>query len=221
MTFDNDTIAWSTGRGLGIYGDDDVVTNSHLVDNGMNGLSANRITGLDFEHNEIAYSNYEHWDITPTPYAQIAGAKLTGAAYTDDTRDNDFHDNYSNGLWFDELSHGQTIVANDIVRNRATGSPSRCRVSRPSSGTSSPTTVATVSRSPAPTTSPCGTTPASTTAGRRSACTRTHVTPPVSSPSDTSNVSIVDNVFEAGPNSQKYVFFNLDTRTRNTRRSRR
>ena len=210
VTFDNDTIAWSAGRGLGIYGDDDVVTNSRLVDNGMNGLSANRISGLDFEHNEIAYSNYEHWDITPTPYAQIAGAKLTGAAYTM-IRDNDFHDNYSNGLWFDQLSHGQTIVANDIVRNAGHG----LTVEVSGQSTIVGNVIADNGRDGLKISGANDVAVWNNTSVDNGWAQigvyedPRHTTGLVTS--DTSNVSIVDNVFEAGPNSQKYVFFNVDT----------
>jgi hypothetical protein len=210
VTFDNDTIAWSAGRGLGIYGDDNVVTNSRLVDDGMNGLSANRITGLDFEHNEIAYSNYEHWDITPTPYAQIAGAKLTGAAYTM-MRDNDFHDNYSNGLWFDQLSRGQTIVGNTIVRNAGHGLT--VEVSGQSAIVGN--LIADNGRdglkiSGANDVEVWNNTSVDNGWAQIGVYEDPRHTQGVVT-SDTSNVSILDNVFEAGPHSQKYVFFNVDT----------
>ncbi|HEY1737272.1 MAG TPA: right-handed parallel beta-helix repeat-containing protein, partial [Acidimicrobiia bacterium] len=120
VTLDSDTFAWSSSRFLGVYGASDTVTNSTFVDNGMNGVTGNKINDFDFEHNEIAYSNYEHWDITPSPYAQIAGIKLTGV---NDTmlRDNDIHDNASNGLWFDVLSTNQTIVGNKVLNNAGHG----------------------------------------------------------------------------------------------------
>ena len=120
VTLDSDTFAWSSSRSLGIYGANTVVTNSKFLDNGMNGVTGNKVGGLDFENNEVAYSNYEHWDITPSPYAQIGGVKLTGVVNTV-MRGNDFHDNFSNGLWFDCQSHGQTIVNNTIENNAGHG----------------------------------------------------------------------------------------------------
>jgi parallel beta-helix repeat protein len=120
VTFDSDTFAWAASRWLGIYGNNDVVTNSKFVDNGMNGLLVNKTTGFDFENNEVSYSNWEHWSITPSPFASIAGLKCTGCANTVIRKDN-FHNNLSNGLWFDTLSYNQTIVYNTVDNNNANG----------------------------------------------------------------------------------------------------
>ncbi len=210
VTFDADTFAWSAGRGLGIYGDNDVVTNSKFLDNGMNGLHANRVTGLDFERNEVAYSNFEHWDITPSPFAQIAGAKLTGVAYTM-MRNNDFHDNDSNGLWFDQLSHGQTIIGNTIVRNAGHGLTVEVSGQSMIAGNvvadngrdglkiSGANDVAVWNN---------------TSVGNGWAQIGVYEDPRHTTgivTSDTSNVSILNNVFAAGPDAQKPLFFVIDT----------
>ncbi len=120
VVFDHDTFAWSSTRGLGIYASNNVVKNSQFVDNGMNGVSSNAVDGLDFERNEVAFSNYEHWSILPTPSAQIAAVKVTGVTNAV-LRGNHVHDNYSNGLWIDELSSNQTIVNNEVRRNAGHG----------------------------------------------------------------------------------------------------
>ena len=120
VVFDHDTFAWSSTRALGIYGANNDVTNSRFVDNGMNGVSSNAIDRLDFERNEVAFSNYEHWSILPTPSAQLAGVRITGVTNAV-FRANDFHDNVSNGLWIAELSSHQTIVNNKVRHNAGHG----------------------------------------------------------------------------------------------------
>ncbi|HEY1738875.1 MAG TPA: right-handed parallel beta-helix repeat-containing protein [Acidimicrobiia bacterium] len=120
VTFDGDTFAWSATRALGIYGKNDVVTNSKFLNNGMNGLLVNAVSGFDIENSEIAYSNWEHFSIASTPFAQIAGLKCTSCSYTMIRRDN-FHDNLSNALWFDKLSYNQTVVYNQVIHNEGHG----------------------------------------------------------------------------------------------------
>ncbi len=120
VTFDHDTFAWSSSRALGIFGANNVVTNSHFVDNGMNAVNAHKVNNLDFERNEVAFSNIEHWSITPSPLEQIGGAKITHTTNTV-MRGNVFHDNFANALWFDQVAAYQTVVDNTIVRNAGHG----------------------------------------------------------------------------------------------------
>ena len=120
VTFDSDTFAFSTQRALGVYGTNAVVINSMIIDSGASNVNAHNANGFDFEHNEVAYSNMKHTSIAPTKSAQIGGVKVTN---TDNTviRGNDFHDNDSNGLWFDQQSAEQVIISNRIIRNAGHG----------------------------------------------------------------------------------------------------
>jgi hypothetical protein len=120
VTFDNDTFAWSSGRAIGMSGAHNTVTRSEIVDNGTSGINAYLTNGLDIEQNEVAFSNYEHWIITPSPYAVLAGIKSTNSTGTI-ARANVFHDNDSNALWFDQQSANQTVVTNTFVHNSGHG----------------------------------------------------------------------------------------------------
>jgi parallel beta-helix repeat protein len=119
-TFDNDTFAWSSARALRIAGANDVVTNSSIIDNGMTGVDTYRATSVDFERNEVAYSNFEHWSIAPSTFAALAGVKAiatSGSVF----RHNNFHDNDSNALWFDQQSSTQVVIRNTISHNSGHG----------------------------------------------------------------------------------------------------
>jgi parallel beta-helix repeat protein len=120
VTFDSDTFAWSASRALGIFGNNTVVTNSHFLNNGMNGILVNNVSGFDLESTEIAGSNWEHWSITPSPFAQIGGIKCTHCSNTVIRHDN-IHDNLANGLWFDVLSYNTIIVYNTVANNTGHG----------------------------------------------------------------------------------------------------
>ncbi len=210
VTIDNDTFAWSSSRGLGIYGSNDVVTNSHFVDNGMNGVTGNKIGGLDFENNEVAFSNYEHWDITPSPFAQIGGVKLTGAANTV-MRGNDFHDNYSNGLWFDCQSHGQTIIDNTVENNAGHGIAVEISANSIIAGN----VIAENGRdglkiSGSNNVEVWNNTSVDNGWAQIGVYEDPRHDPTNIATEDTTNVRIANNIFEAGPNSTKYVLYNLD-----------
>jgi hypothetical protein len=210
VTFDNDTFAWSAGRFLGIYGNNNVVTNSKFLDNGLNGLTGNKISGLDFENNEVAYSNYERWDITPSPYAQIGGVKLTGVAYTV-MRGNDFHDNYANGLWFDCQSHDQTIVDNLVENNAGHGIADEISANSIIAGN----IIAENGRDGLKISGSNNVEVWNNTSVDNGwAQIGVYEDPRHSSTNvateDTTNVRIENNIFEAGANATKYVFYNMD-----------
>ena len=210
VTLDSDTFAWSSSRFLGVYGSNDTVTNSSFVDNGMNGVTANLINNFDFERNEIAYSNFEHWDITPSPYAQIAGIKLTGV---NDTmlRDNNIHDNAANGLWFDVLSTNQTIVGNNVINNAGHG------IAVEVSGYSiiAGNVVAMNGRdglkiSGANNVEVWNNTVVDNGWAQLGVYEDPRHTTGLAT-SDTTSVRVGNNIFMAGPDSTKYVFYSLDT----------
>src|SRR6476620_8796141 len=90
------------------------------MNNGMNGILVNAVTGFDLENTEIAGSNWEHWSITPSPYAQIAAIKCTSCVNTVIRHDN-VHNNLSNGVWFDRLSYNSNVVYNTVSNNTGHG----------------------------------------------------------------------------------------------------
>ena len=210
VTFDSDTFAWSASRALGIYGSNTIVTNSKFLDNGMNGVTGNKVSGLDFENNEVAYSNYEHWDITPSPYAQIGGVKLTGVVNTM-MRGNDFHDNFSNGLWFDCQSHGQTIVNNTVTNNAGHGITDEISANSIIAGN----VIAGNARDGLKISGSNNVEVWNNTVVNNGwAQLGVYEDPRHDATNvateDTTNVRIANNIFQAGPTSQHYVFFNLD-----------
>ncbi len=210
VTLDSDTFAWSASRALGIYGSSTVVTHSKFLDNGMNGVTGNKVGGLDFENNEVAYSNYERWDITPSPYAQVGGVKLTGVANTV-MRGNDFHDNWSNGLWFDCQSHGQTIVNNAVTHNAGHGLTVEISAQSIVAGN----VIAENARDGLKISGSNNVEVWNNTIVDNGwAQIGVYEDPRHDSTNvateDTKNVRIANNISEAGPSSQRYVFYNMD-----------
>ena len=80
MTFDNDTFAWSAARALTVFGDNDVITHSAIIDNGMTGMNAHADHAFDFEQKgffvrfvmgRMEYSTESYWaDLTIVEYAK-------------------------------------------------------------------------------------------------------------------------------------------------------
>ena len=120
VTLDSDTFAWSASRGLGIYGANNVVSNSHITDNGNTGMNAFKANGLLFEHNEVTFSNYEHFSIASSPLEQTAGVKITETTNSV-VRDSTFRNNAANALWYDMRSVGQDVVDNTMIHNDGHG----------------------------------------------------------------------------------------------------
>jgi poly(beta-D-mannuronate) C5 epimerase len=118
--FDRDTFAWSASRGLNVYAANTVVTNSLMLYSGSNGFHAHLANGLVFQNNRVAYSNAEHFSITPSPYASEGGAKITHSWNTVFTG-NVFDGNGANGLWFDVACTNTVIANNSIVRSAGHG----------------------------------------------------------------------------------------------------
>ncbi len=119
-TFDHDTFAWSATRGVSIYAVNTVVTNNLFLYNGSNGFHAHMSDGLVFQNNRIAYSNEEHFSITPSAFASEGAAKIThtwNSVFTG----NLFDDNGANALWFDVTCTNAVIANNTMVRNAGHG----------------------------------------------------------------------------------------------------
>jgi parallel beta-helix repeat protein len=209
VTFDSDTFAFSAQRALGIYGTNTVVINSMIVDSGASNVNAHNADGLDFEHNEVAYSNMKHASIAPTKSAQIGGVKVTNTTNTV-FRGNDFHNNDSNGLWFDQQSAEQVIVSNRIIENAGHGMAIEVSghsivaenviVDNGRDGLKlSGANDAAVYNN--------------TVAGNGWAQIGVYEDPRHTkglATSDSTNISIANNVFMAGTNAQKYVFYSFD-----------
>lgn len=120
VTLDHDTFAWSASRGLSVLNSGAVVTNSLFLYNGSNGFHANNADGLVFQHNRVAWSNAEHFSITPSASATQAGAKLTHT-WNSVVSDNIFDDNGANALWYDVTSTNAVIANNTFLRNAGHG----------------------------------------------------------------------------------------------------
>jgi parallel beta-helix repeat protein len=120
VLFDHDTFAWSATRGLNDYAANSVVTNNLFLYNGSNGFHANTADGLVFQNNRVAFSNAEHFSITPSPYASEGGAKITHT-WNGTVIGNLFDDNGANGLWFDVTSTNAVIANNTVLRNAGHG----------------------------------------------------------------------------------------------------
>lgn len=120
ITVTHNTIAWSASRAISVLAPGSIVTDNLMIYNGMTGAHANSADGMIFERNRVAYSNIEHFDITPSPVAQIAGLKITMSANVV-VRDNSFEGNDSNGVWFDVASYNIVIANNGIYANSGYG----------------------------------------------------------------------------------------------------
>ncbi len=209
VTFDSDTVALSTQRGMGIYGPNTVVINSILIDSGASNVNAHNANGLDFEHNDVGFANMLHRSINPSPTAQIAGVKITNTLNTV-VRGNSFHNNDSNGLWFDQLSAYQLIISNRILLNAGHG------LAIEVSGHSivAENVIADNGRDGLKLSGANDDAVYNNTiAGNGWAQIGVYEDPRHSSgpaTSDTTNVSIGNNVFMAGSNAQKYVLYSFD-----------
>lgn len=120
VIFDRVTVSWSAGRGLSIASDNNVVSYSRFLNNGLNGLHSNGSHGLRVVSNRISYSNYERFSIVPSPTASVAAMKITGSTGLSVTK-NIVSDNTSNGIWFDASSASSTIANNIATRNAGHG----------------------------------------------------------------------------------------------------
>ena len=120
ITLDHNTFAWSASRSVSVLASGAIVTDNLMIYSGMAGFHANAADGLIFERNRVAYSNAEHFDITPSPTAQIAGVKIT-ASDNVVVRDNVVVGNDSNGVWFDVASYNTVIANNGILNNSGYG----------------------------------------------------------------------------------------------------
>ncbi len=119
-TFDHDTFAWSASRGLSDFAPNAVITNNLFLYSGSNGFHGFHADGLVFQGNRVAFSNEEHFSITPSPVAGEAGAKLAHT-WNSVFANNLFDDNGANGLWFDVTSTNAVIANNSMVRNAGHG----------------------------------------------------------------------------------------------------
>jgi parallel beta-helix repeat protein len=121
VTFDHDALAWSATRGISVlYSHNDVITDSVLLHNGLNGIHAHHADGLQVIRTRIADSNHEHFSTAPTAYAAIAAIKVT-STFDAVVRDSLIDDNDCNGIWFDLSAFNTTISGNDVLRNSGQG----------------------------------------------------------------------------------------------------
>ncbi len=120
VTLDRDVFALSAGRGVSVFRSGAVVTHNIFAYNGINAFHANTADGLDFEHNLVVGSNYEHWSIQPTSSASVAGAKIT-STNNGVIRGNLFFANAANGIWLDVSSSHFSVTNNNVVGSAGMG----------------------------------------------------------------------------------------------------
>ncbi len=209
VTLDSDTIAYSAGRGIGIYGTNVVVINSMIINSGGSGMNAHRANGLDFEHNVVSFSNNLHRSIAPSPTAQLSGVKVTKTVNTV-FRGNDFHDNDSNALWFDQQSANQFVISNRILLNKGHG----LAIEVSGHSVVAENVIVNNGRDGLKLS---GANDAAvynnTIAGNGWAQIGVYEDPRHTSglaTSDSTNISLGNNVFMAGTNAQKYVLYSFD-----------
>jgi parallel beta-helix repeat protein len=110
LTFENNTFAYNSNRGLALWAMDSVVRGNVFIYNGEGGLTGYAAHGTIIEGNYIGYNNTEHfkagWDAN--------GAKL-GTSNGVIWRGNVVEYNFGGGLWCDYQCQDNVFVRN-IVR---------------------------------------------------------------------------------------------------------
>ncbi len=116
------TVRENAGAGI-LLGDENVLEDSCLADNGQYGFSSyspDGVTGLTLRGNEISGNNTDNWE------DRIPGCGCTGGGKFWATRgatieDNHIHDNHGPGLWGDTNNAGFTFSGNHVADNDGPG----------------------------------------------------------------------------------------------------
>jgi hypothetical protein len=110
--------------GLGIIGDNAVISNIYTHHNGSSGLVVTQSCegcpapkGVVIQDSEIAFNNTRQLD----PGYDAGGTKFTAGTNRMIVRRNEIHHNYGSGLWFDGFHKNAQIYQNDIHDNRNCG----------------------------------------------------------------------------------------------------
>jgi len=119
LNFENNTFAWSSVKGLSVFGKNARVQGNKFLHNGMMGLGAWKASGLLVTGNRFAFNNREHFVQTGT-VSEVAGSKITDTR-TLTVADNVFENNHSNGLWLDINVSDARIVRNKFRNNQRHG----------------------------------------------------------------------------------------------------
>ena len=114
IRFENNTVAWSSVKGLEVFGRNTMIRGNTFIHNGWIGLAAWKAHDLTVTGNRFAHNNREMF-VRTGHIAGAAGASITNTKHAL-VSDNLFDSNHSNGLWFDQNVTQATVVRN-IMRN--------------------------------------------------------------------------------------------------------
>jgi parallel beta-helix repeat protein len=110
--------------GLGIQGDGARVSRVNTHHNGRYGLVVTEAcgdcpgpAGVVIEDSEIAFNNTRQLSV----FGDAGGTKFSGGTRGMIVRNNDVHDNYGSGLWWDTNSKNAKVYGNRIYDNRNCG----------------------------------------------------------------------------------------------------
>jgi parallel beta-helix repeat protein len=116
ITFEDNTFAYSGGRGLALFGVKPTLRGNTFIYNGNSGVDTYETSYLLVENNTFSHNNQKNFDVG----WDAAGIKISRSDYVQ-FRDNTIEDNASKGLWFDGYCNNATIVRNRIQNNAHSG----------------------------------------------------------------------------------------------------
>ena len=112
---DGVTIQYNHGGGIKMNNGMHLI-NSHINNNGLQGIASYQVSNLLVQGNEIAYNNNAHYD----PFWSGGGTKFYSTKYLTVTGNN-VHHNYGKGLWTDHENQYVTYSNNTVTDNAHQG----------------------------------------------------------------------------------------------------
>jgi len=116
IVLENLVVLQNAAIGVSFLGQNGVVRDSSITDNGQLGVHANRANGLVVENNLLQHNNTEHFAITGAQ----GNLKVTSTIGVT-VRDNLVRYSLGRGLWFDIDSSNISVVRNALVDNADRG----------------------------------------------------------------------------------------------------
>jgi hypothetical protein len=111
--FEENTVEWSNGTGIKIFGADHTLRGNRSLDNGMAGISGT-CNGCLLEYNESSRNNWKG-------YNRAAGGGKWVKSRNMVFRHHLASDNEGEGIWFDDDNDGNVVESSMFINNRSAG----------------------------------------------------------------------------------------------------